>query len=136
MMWFSFCEFVKKTVQIKKRVSQQNFENLLKVKQNAIGQPDLQFFRIRLHFIFSIVQHLWNDFQFKITRNWELPSLFNVFTVRSASNDLFTDSILQSVRQLWPIITLKVVTGAMAENVAMVGKGSITFFFGFEKIKC
>jgi len=102
-------------------VSQQNLENLLKGRQNAIGQLDLYFFRIRFHFIFGIVQHLWNDFQFKITRIWDLPRLFNVFHVPSVSTDLFTESLAQSVRELWPIITLKVVTVAMAEKVARVG---------------
>jgi len=104
-------------------VSQQNLENLLTGKQNANGQPDFHFFRIRFHFIFSIVQHLWNDFQLKIMRNWDLPRLFNIFPVPSASTDLSTVSLAQSVRELRPIITLKVVTVAMAEKIARVGKG-------------
>jgi len=57
----------------------ENLENLLTARQNTIGQPDLHFFRKRFHFIFSNVQHLWNDFQYKITRNWDIPRLFNVF---------------------------------------------------------
>ena len=54
-------------------------------------------------------------------------------TVPSASSDLFTESQEQSVRELWPIITLKVVTVAMDEKVARVGKGFNHIFLWFRE---